>query len=216
MRAEVRCAIIKRLTDHLGTFNISFRFTAVRGGRAAAVIVVKELWSEPCRRGVRLFPVRLNRYNGAMGFYRAIPVRESFRILLKSGGVPICFCLALSFAVLWAFPLSAQSFFPASSTGATVSFFSSLEDIPLMPGLAEIASEGLVFDKPEGRIVEALALTGTLGQKDVLIYYGGTLPQLGWGRVNDFRFFRDGETLDISFFHTDEGNVVRFLVRPVL
>lgn len=110
----------------------------------------------------------------------------------------------------------AQSGDGLSSLDSQATFFSSLEDIPLMPGLSELPAQGMVFDKPEGRIVEALALTGGLARKDIVVYYGGTLPQLGWGRVTDTRFFREGEVLEISFTSVPEGQAVRFLIRPVL
>lgn len=110
----------------------------------------------------------------------------------------------------------AQSGDGLSGLDGEATFFSSLEDIPLMPGLSELPGQGMVFDKPEGRIVEALALTEGIPHKDILVYYGGTLPQLGWGRVSDTRFFREGEVLEISFSIVPEGEAVRFLIRPVL
>ncbi len=112
--------------------------------------------------------------------------------------------------------LYAQSGGDLGGLDGEATFFSSLEDIPLMPGLSELPAQGMVFDKPEGRIVEALALTGGIPHQDILVYYGGTLPQLGWGRVNDSRFFREGEVLEISFSRLAEGDVVRIMVRPVL
>ncbi|HEX7969421.1 MAG TPA: hypothetical protein VF502_14470, partial [Stellaceae bacterium] len=36
-------------------------------------------------------------------------------------------------------------------------FVPGTEDVPLMPGLASVAGSSLVFDKPQGRIVEAQA-----------------------------------------------------------
>ena len=37
------------------------------------------------------------------------------------------------------------------------SFFSTVIDLPIMPGLAEVNNETFFFDKPSGRIVEAVA-----------------------------------------------------------
>jgi hypothetical protein len=58
-------------------------------------------------------------------------------------------------------------------------FIAGIEDLPVMPGLAEIADAGLIFDKPSGRIVEAYA-QGEVGEQAVLDFYQETLPQLGW------------------------------------
>lgn len=95
-------------------------------------------------------------------------------------------------------------------------FFSNLEDVPLMPGISELPEEGMVFDKPEGRIVEGVALMGGRAKQDVLTYYGGILPQLGWGRVKGDRFYREGEVLDIHFITSSRGNVVKITIRPIL
>lgn len=95
-------------------------------------------------------------------------------------------------------------------------FFSELEDVPLMPGLTELPEEGLTFDKPEGRIVEQAALIGDLSEKDVLVYYGGVLTHLGWGRVSDTRFFREREYLELSFEEQEGASLLKVMVRPAL
>ena len=48
-----------------------------------------------------------------------------------------------------------------------------------MPGLIPIAGSDLVFDKPEGRIVEAQA-QGASSRAKVQAFYAASLPQLGW------------------------------------
>ncbi len=95
-------------------------------------------------------------------------------------------------------------------------FFSELEDIPLMPGLTELPEESLSFDKPEGRIVEQAALIGHLSRKDILVYYGGVLTHLGWGRVTDTRFFREREYLELSFEEREGAALLKVMVRPAL
>ena len=95
-------------------------------------------------------------------------------------------------------------------------FFSELEDIPLMPGLTELPEDSLSFDKPEGRIVEQVALIGDLSQKDVLVYYGGVLTHLGWGRVSDTRFFREREYLELSYEEQQGATLLKVMVRPAL
>ncbi|MBK6896002.1 MAG: hypothetical protein KA099_00870 [Alphaproteobacteria bacterium] len=95
-------------------------------------------------------------------------------------------------------------------------FFSDLEDIPLMPGLTELPDEALFFDKPEGRIVEQTALMEGVSREDVLVFYGGVLTQLGWGRVSESRFFRDREYLELLFDTQDGADFVKITVRPAL
>lgn len=96
-------------------------------------------------------------------------------------------------------------------------FFSSLQDIPLMPGLLEITEETLVFDKPEGRIVEATTLMDKgLQQEQVLSFYQATLPQMGWSRSAANHFLRGQEQLYISFDLRDEDKIAKFMIQPML
>lgn len=54
-----------------------------------------------------------------------------------------------------------------------------LEAVPVMPGLHQSPEGSLIFDKPEGRILEA-RLSGDVDRERVLAYYRRTLPSLGW------------------------------------
>lgn len=146
-----------------------------------------------------------------------IPILRGLSLSRSSASVLRVFlCSLFLYPVGFSASVYAQAGDGLSGLDRDATFFSSLEDIPLMPGLSELPGHGMVFDKPEGRIVEALALTEGLPHKDILVYYGGTLPQLGWGRVSDTRFFREGEVLEIGFTRVAEGEAVRFLIRPVL
>ena len=80
-------------------------------------------------------------------------------------------------------------------------FFDTLDDVPVMPGLAEDVDAGLVFEAAAGRIVTARA-TGArrpgLDAGAVLSFYGATLPALGWRAETPSRFRRDGEVLTLA------------------
>jgi len=86
-------------------------------------------------------------------------------------------------------------------------FIAGIEDLPVMPGLAEIADAGLIFDKPSGRIVEAYA-QGEVGEQAVLDFYQETLPQLGWLSQADNRYAREGEELTLEVRASETGGVV--------
>lgn len=103
----------------------------------------------------------------------------------------------------------------APAAQAPVAYFTAIEDLPLMPGLAEVEESGLVFDTPQGRIVEAYA-TGDLPRARVLAFYGETLPQLGWKKAETGVFRRDSEELSIDFpaEATSPGLTVRFALSP--
>ncbi|MEZ5757769.1 MAG: hypothetical protein R3D86_06080 [Emcibacteraceae bacterium] len=51
--------------------------------------------------------------------------------------------------------------------------------IPLMEGLVENQDEALLFDSPQGRIINAVA-SGAIEGKKIYDYYAMVLPSLGW------------------------------------
>ena len=93
------------------------------------------------------------------------------------------------------------------------SYIAQVEDLPLMPGLAEIEGAGVVFDKPDGRIVEAFA-QGDVEWEDVLGFYRKTLPQLGWRAVGTASFQRESETLSLDLLDGGGALIVRFTLVP--
>lgn len=77
-------------------------------------------------------------------------------------------------------------------------FVAGVDDLPLMPGLSALPAQGVVFDAPGGRVVEAWA-EGAVRRDAVLTFYGSTLPQLGWAAAGPDLFRRDGEVLRLEF-----------------
>lgn len=98
---------------------------------------------------------------------------------------------------------------PANAAEAA-RFVPGLGDVPAMPGLAATGEEPLVFDKPDGRIVQAV-LTGRVDRKAVTAFYDQTMPQLGWTRTAERTFIREGEELRLEFAGTSS---VRFVLKP--
>jgi len=94
-------------------------------------------------------------------------------------------------------------------------FVPGTEDLPLMPGLESIAGSAVVFDKPEGRIVESTA-HGTLSRSAVTRFYTQTLPQLGWKHVAGTlaTWTRAGERLRLDFRGPDGDLSVGFMLAP--
>lgn len=91
------------------------------------------------------------------------------------------------------------TFTPVQAAG----FLSAIDDMPLADGVVELADGALVFDKPEGRIVQVTALReGASSPALIRQFYLDTLPNLGWqagaqapGRLT---FTRKGEILRIT------------------
>lgn len=101
-------------------------------------------------------------------------------------------------------------------------------DIPLMKGFEEQDGSRVVFDTPEGRIIEAQA-TGPHGAAQVVDYYKVVLPSLSWAQVaeksencEDLVSFcitaqRDGEILTLKIREIKlplQKTVIYFSVNP--
>ena len=93
-------------------------------------------------------------------------------------------------------------------------FFAGIPDLPVMPGLSAVEEEGVVFVKPEGRIVTVVA-EGNVARRAVLDYYAATLPQLGWTETGPGRFRREGESLRLEFAGRPAGLAVTFSLSPL-
>lgn len=126
-----------------------------------------------------------------------------FRILVLG------FALGLSWAGL------------ASAEEKASGYLDAIEDMPLMEGLRETGEGGIVFDKPNGRIVRSVA-EGRVPVNDVRKFYIDTLPQLGWVRrqklelIGDLLVFRrETERLEIQTVPVPGGMTeVRFSIEP--
>ena len=111
--------------------------------------------------------------------------------------------VAVAVAVALAAPAAAQD----------GGFVTEIPDLPLMPGLTELAEAGISFDKPSGRIVEAYA-QGPVERAAVLAFYRESLPQLGWSPLGERGFARDGEKLVIEVIDDEAPLTLRFSLRP--
>lgn len=102
----------------------------------------------------------------------------------------------------------------AIGADAPLRFLSVIPDIPVMEGLREMEEQAIVFDKAEGRIVEASASLEQQSRAEVLEYYAHVLPQLGWERLSADRYKREEEILNITFESLDGDDYVRFSIAP--
>src|SRR5690349_11967325 len=101
----------------------------------------------------------------------------------------------------------------APVAGAADAFLAGTEDVPLMPGLAPVEGSSVVFDKPQGRIVEAQA-RGKTSRDKVRAFYAATLPQLGWSAAGVNTWRREGELLRLEFSGHDGNLTVGFTLSP--
>ncbi|HEV7368429.1 hypothetical protein [Arenibaculum sp.] len=121
------------------------------------------------------------------------------------------------------FPALVAGLLWAASPGAGAAgpgFVVGIGDLPLMEGLVPVTGQVVLFDKPDGRIVQAVA-RGDMAPAEVRGFYARTLPQLGWRPAGPDRYARDGEVLALEFVGRperrppDRGPVtVRFILNP--
>ncbi|HTS92497.1 MAG TPA: hypothetical protein VMG55_10880 [Stellaceae bacterium] len=110
--------------------------------------------------------------------------------------------LAIAMLFLGALPVSAEEFVPGT------------EDLPLMKELSPVKGTDIVFDKPEGRIVEASA-RGKVTRKAVETFYAATLPQLGWKPgASAGAWTRETEVLHLDISGRDGDLWVTFTLLP--
>lgn len=139
--------------------------------------------------------------------------------------------LALIGAVMTA-PAGAQDK-ETTGPGAQGRFVAGISDLPLMEGLDARPEAGFVFDKPDGRIIEAVAV-GEVSAPGVADFYRQVLSQLGWrrdagagGRAGNgaasadgsgyrehLYFVREGERLEVSIADREGRVTVRFSLVP--
>jgi len=100
---------------------------------------------------------------------------------------------------------------PAAAQGPV--YLVDIDDLPLAPGLVEDAEGRVAFDKPEGRIVQALA-RGRTNPAGVRAFYAETLPALGWQPGAERTWTRGKETLRMNVDTQDGVVVVRFAIAP--
>ena len=93
------------------------------------------------------------------------------------------------------------------------SFLADIDALPLAPGLTEDAASRVAFDKPEGRIVQALA-RGRADPAAVRTFYAETLPALGWRTGVAGEWSRGRETLRVDVENAEGGVVVRIAIAP--
>ncbi|MCK5373800.1 MAG: hypothetical protein KAJ40_00800 [Alphaproteobacteria bacterium] len=86
-------------------------------------------------------------------------------------------------------------------------------DIPLMQGFQEEEGSRLVFDTPQGRIIEVRA-SGPHEKSEVLDYYKIVLPSLSWATLADISENCNGTSLFCIMAHRD-GEILTLKIREL-
>lgn len=103
----------------------------------------------------------------------------------------------------------------AQDNSSMPQFSNTVSDFPLMPGLIEMEEQAVLFDRPEGRIVEIVAYVQAGSPDTISAYYNRILPQLGWTRRATNLFAREQEKLSFDFEALQTGYYVTFRIEPL-
>jgi hypothetical protein len=102
---------------------------------------------------------------------------------------------------------------PGGAVAQDTAYLADVDDLPLAPGLTEDPAARVVFDKPEGRIVEAAA-SGPVAAAAVSAFYADTLPALGWVPAGPGAWTRARERLEIRVDAAATPLIARFSIAP--
>ena len=93
-------------------------------------------------------------------------------------------------------------------------FVTTIEDLPLMPGLQILTDDDTLFVVPRsGRIAKSTAV-GVVDVDDVYKFYHHSLPQLGWKAINPRIYERNNERLRIDVHGDGKITTVNFSLNP--
>ena len=93
-------------------------------------------------------------------------------------------------------------------------FFTSIQDVPLMTGLEELGEQAVMFDKPEGRIMEVVASMNGVSEAQVRAYYESSLPSFGWIKLSENSYSRSNERLSLLFEDIEGHQFLRVMIAP--
>jgi len=106
-------------------------------------------------------------------------------------------------------------FFPVIScvnNKDTNNFIEELENIPLPTSFIQNKKKSIIFDTPEGRIVE-IYTKGRGDKQTVIDFYKESMPQFGWKIIKNhnnkvaLRYIKEGEKLDIKITNAEKYNL---------
>lgn len=105
-----------------------------------------------------------------------------------------------------------------AQSSATNGVTENIEGFPIMAGLVESYAKIVMFDKPEGRIIESeVAGPGTV--EAAKEFYDESLNQIGWnllpnGEENTLKFVKEGELLSLEFGASQNYVVINISLVP--
>jgi len=105
--------------------------------------------------------------------------------------------------------------YAARAQNPAPAYFQNMNDLPLMPGLFEVLEDAVVFDKPEGRILESTAIGKNAQPAEIMEFYAKTLPALGWKPLGAGQYARGHEALGLAAVRQGNDARLRVTLEPL-
>ena len=93
-------------------------------------------------------------------------------------------------------------------------FFVAASDVPIMDGLVEDQQAGFVYDSPQGRVIESVAILHQVSEEDVRRFFNESLPVFGWAFSGADEFVRGKEILSIRIDTHRDQKVLTLSIAP--
>ena len=92
-------------------------------------------------------------------------------------------------------------------------FVDGLGDIPNFKDMMNVEDSFVLFDKIDGRYLYS-ETAGYYNKKEISKFYNNVLPNLGWVLINENKFERADEVLEIKFEQVDKMTKALFSISP--
>jgi len=92
-------------------------------------------------------------------------------------------------------------------------FLVGMEDIPIFKEMQYVEDTLIMFDKIDGRFVST-EVTGNYEKKDVEIFYNKALPNLGWRKIDEDKYERSNELLELDYTIGENSLNIIFSISP--
>jgi len=88
-----------------------------------------------------------------------------------------------------------------------------LDGVPIMSGFALSNDDVIVFDKPQGRVIDLTVWCSANcpSTKEIEVFYMDTMNRLGWNTIKDHEFTNEGATLNYNIMRDKNSDSVIIL-----
>ena len=94
-----------------------------------------------------------------------------------------------------------------------IQFVLGINDLPILNKMKNMPESLVIFDTNEGRFIKT-QISGKETVANAILYYNEILPNLGWKKIDNMKFKREKELLNIKYQKKDGLLYLTFSVLP--